>query len=320
MESVMSESLKVAYVFPGQGAQSVGMGRDLYDNFAIAKALFKQADERLGFSLSRLCFEGPEEELLLTINTQPALVAVSYIYLKIIQESANGKLNEPAFVTGHSLGEYTALAAANVIDFTTTVYLARERGRLMHEAGLASPGGMVAILGLDENVLLEICKETDTCMANYNCPGQLVISGTQENLPRAAEMAKERGASRTISLRVSGAFHSPSMQPAADELSKIISGLSFNDPSIPITGNVTARPLTTADQIKEELIRQLCNGVQWQRSVEYMIDNGVSSFIEIGPGNVLTGLIRRIDKNVATININNIESINKFLTENNMDN
>lgn len=316
----MSESLKVAYVFPGQGAQSVGMGHDLYDSFNTARTLFKQADEVLGFSFSRLCFEGPEEELLLTINTQPALVAVSYIYLKIVRESANGKLPEPALVAGHSLGEYTALAAANVIDFTTAVYLARERGRLMHEAGLMKPGGMVAILGLDENILSEICKETNTCMANYNCPGQLVISGTQENLPRAAEIAKERGASRTIPLQVSGAFHSPSMQPAADELSIIISGLSFNDPSIPIIGNVTAQPLTTTDQIKEELIRQLCNGVQWQRSVEYMIDNGISSFIEIGPGKVLTGLIKRIDKNVETINVNNIESINKFLTENYTDN
>ncbi|MFC2012585.1 ACP S-malonyltransferase [Chloroflexota bacterium] len=305
----MPEPAKVAYVFPGQGAQSVGMGRDFYDSFASAKAIFAQADEVLGFPLSRLCFEGPEEELRLTINAQPALVTVSYACLKIVQELSDGGLPLPTFVAGHSLGEYTALAAANVLDFATTVRLARERGRLMYEAGLENPGGMTAIIGLDEALLVEVCKETDTCIANYNSPVQMVISGAMEHLPRAAELALEKGASRVVPLQVSGAFHSPFMKPAQESLSAIIATLNFNDPAFPIIGNVKAQPMTTADAIKTELTEQLLNGVQWQRSVEYMIDNGVSTFIEIGPGRVLSGLIRRINKEVSTQNIGDAEAI-----------
>lgn len=305
----MTEPTKVAYVFPGQGAQWVGMGRDLYDNFDSAKVLFKQADEILGFPLSCLCFEGPEEELRLTINAQPALVAVSFACLKATQDVPGGNLPAPAFVAGHSLGEYTALAAADVLDFATTVYLAKERGRLMYEAGLRRPGGMVAIMGLDESSLAEVCHETNTRIANFNCPGQLVISGAAENLPKATDLAKARGASRTIPLAVSGAFHSPLMQPAVDGLSEIIATFNFRDPTVPIIANTTAQPLTTAEQVKSELIKQLSNSIQWQRSIEYMIDNGVSTFIEIGPGKVLSGLLKRINKNVNTLNIGDGEAI-----------
>ncbi|MEK7353499.1 MAG: ACP S-malonyltransferase [Chloroflexota bacterium] len=305
----MPEPAKVAYVFPGQGAQSVGMGRDIYDKFASAKALFKQADDVLGFPLSKLCFEGPEEELRLTINTQPALLTVSYICLKVAQEVSAGKLPAPAFLAGHSLGEYTALAAANVIDFTTAVYLARERGRLMHEAGLKEPGGMVAIIGLNEDELLEVCNQTDTQIANFNCPGQLIISGAMVNLPKAAEFAQAKGASRVLPLQVSGAFHSPLMQPAREGLFQIIAGLPFRDPTVPIIANITAKPLTKAEEIKTELIEQLCNCVQWQRSVEYMIKNGVSTIYEIGPGKILNGLIKRIDKNIDIRNIGDIAAI-----------
>jgi len=304
----MAESVKAAYVFPGQGSQGVGMGRDLYDNFDSAKAVFDQADEVLGFPLSGLCFEGPEAELRQTINAQPAIVTVSYACWQAIRE-ASCSLPPPAFVAGHSLGEYTALAVAEVLDFATTVYLARERGRLMHEAGVARPGGMAAIIGFDEALLAEVCRQTDTRIANINCPGQLVISGAQENLTQAVDLVKAKGTYRTIPLPVSGAFHTPLMQSAVDGMTEIADTLSFHEPVVPIIGNTTAQPLTTAESVKAELLSQLCNCVQWQRSIEYMVNEGVSTFIEIGPGTVLTGLIKRINKDVKTVNIGDAQTI-----------
>lgn len=300
---------KVAWVFPGQGSQWVGMGRDLYDNIDSARAVFDQADDALGFPISRLCFEGPEDELRQTINAQPALVVDSFACLQAAREVSGHSLPAPSFAAGHSLGEYTALAVAGAFDFTTAVRLARERGRLMHEAGQARPGSMAAIIGMDEPPLAEVCRQTDTCIANINCPGQIVISGAAENIDKAMEMAKARGASRAIPLQVSGAFHSPLMQPAVDGMSVFISPLSFQEPSIPVIGNTTAEPVTTAALVKSEFLNQLTNPVQWQRSIEYMVAKGVSTFIEIGPGKVLTGLIKRINREVETININDLEAI-----------
>jgi [acyl-carrier-protein] S-malonyltransferase len=289
------------------------MGRDLYQDFGAAKTVFDQADEALGFALSRLCFDGPEDELRQTINAQPAIVTTSFACLEASREMV--ELPPASYVAGHSLGEYTALVAAGVLDFATAVYLARERGRLMHEAGQLTPGGMAAIIGLDEAPLSELCAETGARIANINCPGQIVISGAEENLNQAVELAKSRGAHRAIPLQVSGAFHTPLMQPAVDGMAQAIAELEFNDPTTPIIGNTTARPLTTARSVKEELLNQLCNCVQWQRSVEYMVGDGVSAFIEIGPGKVLAGLIKRIDRNVKILNIGDAESVRNFTVD-----
>jgi [acyl-carrier-protein] S-malonyltransferase len=304
----LTETMKVAYVFPGQGSQWVGMGLDLYQGYDSARAVFEQADRALGFPISKLCFEGPEEELVQTVNAQPAIVTVSFACLEAAR-SPNGGLPPASFVAGHSLGEYAALAAAGVLDFATAVYLARERGRLMHEAGQITPGGMAAVIGLDEKPLAEVCQQTGARIANINCPGQIVISGARDNLAKAMELAKERGAYRVIPLQVSGAFHTKLMQPAVDGMTQVMANLRFNDPNVPIIGNTSARPLTTAGAVKEELLAQLCNCVQWQRSIEYMINGSVSTFMEIGPGRVLAGLIKRIDRGVKIINIGDVEAV-----------
>jgi len=291
---------KVAYVFPGQGSQWVGMGRDLYSSSPQAREVFEEADSTLGFLLSRLCFEGPEEILRQTINAQPAMLAVSIAYLRASPELQD---RTPTFVAGHSLGEYTALVAAQVLAFSDALCLARERGRLMQEAGEKAAGGMVAIIGLEEASVNDICQPAGTQIANVNCPGQIVISGSAQALDQAVELAKAKGAQRTIPLQVSGAFHSPLMQPAAEGMSQAVSRATFHDPIVPVIANTTAQPITSAKAVKAELLNQLCHCVRWQRSIEYMIEEGVSTFVEIGPGQVLTGLIKRIDREVQVLNI-----------------
>jgi len=298
---------RTAHVFPGQGSQSVGMGHKLCQSSAKAKEVFQEADEALQFSISRLCFEGPEEELRQTINAQPAIMTVSIACLRAASE-VNHSVS-PAFVAGHSLGEYTALVAANVLEFADAIRLVRERGRLMQKAGEIKPGGMAAVIGLDEATMREICCESSAEIANFNCSGQIVISGSKEALARTMELAKARGARSVISLQVSGAFHSTLMQPTIEGMSEAISQISFRTPKVPIVVNSTAQPVNTAEGVKEELLRQLCNCVQWQPSVEYMVGEGVSTFIEIGPGRVLSGLIKRISDKVQVLNVSDPESI-----------
>ncbi|OGO03369.1 MAG: [acyl-carrier-protein] S-malonyltransferase [Chloroflexi bacterium RBG_13_54_8] len=291
---------KVAYVFPGQGSQRVGMGRDLYDSSPQARAVFEEADSVLGFPITELCFEGPQELLRQTQNAQPAILVVSVAYLK-----ASPQLQGivPAFVAGHSLGEYTALVAAHVLDFAEALYLARERGRLMQESGDKVPGGMVAILGLEEDSLDEVCQSTGAQVANINCPGQIVISGAAENIARAAELTKAKGARSVVPLQVSGAFHTRLMEPAVEGMSQAISRIAFRDPLVPVIANTTARLMRDGEAVKAELLHQLCHCVQWQRSVEHMIQEGVSTFFEVGPGQVLTGLIKRTSKEVEAISL-----------------
>ena len=298
---------KIAHVFPGQGSQSVGMGYKLCQSSPKAKEVFQEADEALRFSISRLCFEGPEDELRQTINAQPAIMTVSIACLRAASE-VNHTVS-PSFVAGHSLGEYTALVAANVLGFADAIRLVRERGRLMQKAGEIKPGGMAAVIGLDEAILREICRESGAEIANFNCSLQIVISGSKEALARAMELAKARDARRVIPLQVSGAFHSTLMQPTIEGLSAAISQINFRTPEVPIVVNSTAQPVTTAEGVKEELLRQLCNCVQWQPSVEYMVGEGVSTFVEIGPGQVLSGLIKRISNKVQVLNMSDPESI-----------
>jgi len=282
------------------------MGQDLYETYPEARAIFDEADKVLGFPLSKLCFEGPKEELDDTINTQPAILAMSVACLKALNLLFS--LN-PLFCAGHSLGEYTALVAAGALDFATGLKLVRERGRLMKEAGERNPGAMAAIIGLDVGTIEAICQEANSQLsdpgvqiANYNSPGQIVISGHKEALGRAMELARERRAKRVIPLAVSIAAHSPLMEPAAKAFADVVARVDFHQPQVPVVANVTAAPITTVAEIREELVNQLTSTVRWVESVQHMIAHGVATFVEIGPKNVLTGLIRRIDKSVRTVN------------------
>lgn len=295
----MAADQKTAYVFPGQGSQWAGMGKDLFAALPGARAVFEEADSVLGFSLSGLCFEGPEEVLRQTVNAQPAILAMSIAHLRTSPLLADRP--QPSFLAGHSLGEYTALVAAGTLSFADALRLARERGRLMQEAGDLAPGGMLAIIGLDEAGVREVCAASGMEIANINSPGQIAISGPAEALEKATLLAREKGAQRVVPLPVSGAFHSRLMQPAAEGMARAVANLAFRDASIPIVANTTAEPVTAGGALKEELLQQLCHSVLWQKSVETMISGGVVELVEIGPGQVLTGLIKRISRDVRTV-------------------
>ncbi|MBI3953170.1 MAG: ACP S-malonyltransferase [Chloroflexi bacterium] len=278
------------------------MGKELSERSAAARRVFQEADEVLGLSLSQLCFEGPPEVLRQTINAQPAIMTASVAFLAATYERLNGQVR-PAFVAGHSLGEYTALVAAGVLPFAEVLQLVRERGRLMHEAGQRVPGGMVAILGLDLATVEEVCWQTGAQVANLNSVGQIVLSGTRQALAWALDLARVAGARKVIPLDVSGAFHSELMRPAMIAMAKVVEEIALKDPAVPIVSNTTAQPLRDAEAIRRELVAQLCGCVYWQRSVEFMVRAGVGTFYEVGPGDVLSGLIKRIDRNVAASNV-----------------
>ncbi|MDR6227267.1 ACP S-malonyltransferase [Desmospora profundinema] len=306
---------KTAFLFPGQGSQAVGMGVEAFEADALARDRFEQADDVLGFSLSKLAFEGPEDELRLTANAQPAILTTSASLLALVEREWGGK---PDFVAGHSLGEYTALVAAGVLRFEDAVAAVRQRGLLMEEAVPAGQGGMAAVIGLEREAVDTICEEIREQgqvvePANYNCPGQLVISGEKKAVEQASQAAAEAGARRVIALPVSGPFHSRLMKPAADKMEEVLSALPLEQAYIPVVTNVSARPETDVDAIRRKLVQQIYSPVLWEDSVRWMLEQGVDTFVEIGPGNVLTGLVRKVDRRVNALSIQNMESLRKAL-------
>jgi len=305
-------SNKIAFVFPGQGSQYVEMGKDFYDNFELARNYFDKANEILDIDLKELCFEGPEDELTETQNTQPAIFTVSMIAYNLIKEEGV----EPSMVAGHSLGEYAALCAAGVFDFETGLKLVRKRGELMASAVTeGSKGTMAAIIALDREKIENICEEVNgVCeLANINSPMQIVISGEVDAVHEAMEKADEAGAKKVVELNVSSAFHSQLMEPAKNKLKDYINNIDFNNPEIPVIANSTADFVETNEEIVSALEKQLTNPVRWVESMELMGENNIELAFEVGPGRVLKTLMRRIDRSIKTYNIQDKASLEKAL-------
>ena len=310
----------IAYLFPGQGSQFVGMGRALADGYPAARAAFEEADDVLGFSLSALCFDGPEDALTDTINTQPALLTTSIAVLRALEAELAASAHTPdraaaqVFVAGHSMGEYTALVAAGALTYADGLRLVRERGRLMKQAGERSPGMMAAILGLDEATVVAVCSEASSAggvvqIANDNCPGQIVISGDRQGMEAAMEALQRAGARKVAPLAVSIAAHSPLMQPAAEELRAAIDATPVSAPRVPVLANTTAQPISSAEAIQAEVAAQLTGGVKWTASMQAALAAGVTDFIEIGPGEVLSGLMKRIDRQAGRRSVGDPDTV-----------
>lgn len=301
---------KIAFVFPGQGAQAVGMGKDAFDTFEGSRRVFEQADEALGFALTDIIFNGPDDLLKQTANTQPALLTVSVALL----EALKGRGLTPDYVVGHSLGEYSALVAAGVLSFSDAVRTVRARGEYMEQAVPGGTGAMAAVLGAERDALAALCSAVTAEvgaveLANVNCPGQIVVSGTAAGVQAVVERGKEAGAKRVIPLEVSGPFHSSLMKPAAAKLADTLDTLPFADASVPVIANVTAAPVAEGAAIRQLLVEQVYSPVLWEDSVQKLIALGVDTFVEIGSGNVLAGLIKKIDRNVKIISINSVQSL-----------
>lgn len=305
---------KIAFIFPGQGAQYVGMGKDLYDKFDVFKATLDKANKKLDEDLSKLCFSGPEEELKLTRNTQPAVLAVSVGIANIL---INKGITPDAFA-GLSLGEYAALVTSGSLDFEDALLLVRYRGEFMQNVVPPNEGGMAAVLGLDSDKVIALCKEcsneNETVEAvNFNCPGQIVVSGNRNAVTNAAKKAKEAGAKRVVELSVSAPFHSSLLKPAGEKLAKYLADTNIKMPKKVVISNVDAKPYNKSEQIRENLIKQVSSPVLWEQSIRYMIENGIDTFIEVGPGKSLTGFMRKIARDVKCFNVQDVKSLEKTL-------
>jgi [acyl-carrier-protein] S-malonyltransferase len=301
----------LAFIFPGQGSQATGMGRDLAEQSAAARKVFEEADEALGFAISELCFQGPAEELQLTENTQPAILTTSVAALRAMEEAG---FPRPSFVAGHSLGEYSALVCAGALALSDAVRTVRARGRYMQEAAPVGSGAMAAIMGADLGVVMEACNEAaqgEVCSpANINSANQVVIAGDAAAVDRAIELLKERGAKRAIRLNVSAPFHCALMMPAQERLQEDLEKIDFHDLSVPLVTNVDAAAITKGYDALDALVRQVSSPVRWHESVTYLASQGVDTFVEVGPGKVLSGLVRQIDRSLRCLNVEDAASLN----------